>query len=112
MKRNLSLWMGLLAIGLLPALAQTPAPTTGKIHGTVTNPSGAPQSVGSVSLSTDGGRTSKYTFPVDANGGYKGDANPGTYPVVFRQPDTPPDKMVDSFDNVKIVAGQDVAQDV
>jgi tetratricopeptide (TPR) repeat protein len=112
MKRNLSLWMGLLAIGLLPALAQTPAPTTGKIHGTVTNPSGAPQSVGSVSLSTDGGRTSKYTFPVDANGGYKGDANPGTYTVVFRQPDTPPDKMVDSFDNVKIVAGQDVAQDV
>jgi tetratricopeptide (TPR) repeat protein len=78
----------------------------------VTNPSGAPQSVGSVSLSTDSGHTSKYTFPVDANGDYKGDASPGTYMVVFRQPDTPPDKMVDSFDNVKIVAGQDVLQDI
>ena len=112
MKRTLSLSIGLLAFAVLPALAQTPAPNTGKIHGHVTNPSGAPQSVGSVSLSTDEGRSSKYTFPVDANGDYKGDANPGTYTVVFRQPDTPPDKMVDSFDNVKIVAGQDVDQDI
>ena len=112
MKRTLSLCIGLLAFAVLPALAQTPAPNTGKIHGHVTNPSGAPQSVGSVSLSTDEGRSSKYTFPVDANGDYKGDANPGTYTVVFRQPDTPPDKMVDSFDNVKIVAGQDVNQDI
>ena len=112
MKRTLSLSIGLLAFAVLPALAQTPAPNTGKIHGHVTNPSGAPQSVGSVSLSTDEGRSSKYTFPVDANGDYKGDANPGTYTVVFRQPDTPPDKMVDSFDNVKIVAGQDVNQDI
>ena len=111
MKRTLSLSIGLLAFAVLPALAQTPA-NTGKIHGHVTNPSGAPQSVGSVSLSTDEGRSSKYTFPVDANGDYKGDANPGTYTVVFRQPDTPPDKMVDSFDNVKIVAGQDVNQDI
>jgi tetratricopeptide (TPR) repeat protein len=112
MKRNISLWMGLAAIALLPALAQTPAPTTGKIHGHATNPSGAPQSVGSVSLSTDGGHSSKFTFPLDANGDYKGEASPGTYTVVFRQPDTPPDKMVDSFDNVKIVAGQDVIQDI
>jgi tetratricopeptide (TPR) repeat protein len=120
MKRNLSLWMGLpaaaalLAFALLPALAQTPAPTgpTGKIHGHVTNPTGASQTVGSVSLSTDSGRTSKYTFPVSPSGDYTGDAAPGTYTVVFRQPDTPPDKMVDSFENVKIVAGQDVAQDI
>lgn len=110
MKRNISLWMGLLALALTPALAQTPA-ATGKIHGHVTNPTGATQGVGSVSLSTDGGRTSKYTFPVSAAGDYTGEAAPGTYMVVFRQPDTPPDKMVDSFDNVKVVAGQDVAQD-
>ena len=112
MKRTLSLSIGLLAFAVLPALAQTPAPNTGKIHGHVTNPSGAPQSVGSVSLSTDDGRSSKYTFPVDANGDYKGDANPGTYTVVFRQPDTPPDKTVDLVENVKIVAGQDVDQDI
>jgi tetratricopeptide (TPR) repeat protein len=110
MKRKLSLWMGLLAFALIPALAQTPAGTeaTGKIHGHVTNPTGAAQGVGSVSLSTDGGRTSKYTFPVNASGDYTGDAAPGTYTVVFRQPD----KMVDSFQNVKVVSGQDVAQDV
>jgi tetratricopeptide (TPR) repeat protein len=111
MKRTISLWLGLLAFALLPALAQTPAPT-GKIHGHVTNPTGASQTVGTVSLSNDGGRTSKYTFPVSSNGDYAGEAAPGTYSVVFRQPDTPPDKMVDSFDGIKIVAGQEVLQDV
>ncbi|MGD0736260.1 MAG: carboxypeptidase-like regulatory domain-containing protein [Terracidiphilus sp.] len=108
MKRNLSLWLGLLAFALMPALAQAP---TGKIHGHVTNPTGASSPTGSVGLSTDGGKSSKFTFQVDANGDYKGEATPGTYTVVFRMPDTPPDKMVDSFDNVKIVAGQDVLQD-
>lgn len=114
MKRNLSLWMGLLAFALLPAVSQTPTPTapTGKIHGHVTNPTGASQGNGSVSLSNDGGHTSKYTFPVSATGDYSGEAAPGTYMVIFRQPDTPPDKMVDSFDGVKIVVGQDVLQDI
>jgi len=111
MKRTLSLCLGLLAFAALPALAQTPAPTTGTIHGHVTNPSGAPQAVGSVSLSNDSGHSSKYTFPVDANGDYKGEANPGTYMLVFREPTTPPDKMVDTIENVKIVAGQDTLQD-
>jgi len=111
MKRNFSLWLGLLAFALLPALAQTPAPT-GKIHGHVTNPTGASQTTGSVSLSADKGVTSKYTFPVNAAGDYTGEATPGTYTVVYRQPDTPPDKMVDSFDGIKIVAGQDVLQDI
>lgn len=116
MKRTASLWLGLLAIGLVPALAQTPAPApaanTGTIHGHVTNPVGSPQTDGNVSLSTDGGHTSKYTFPVNANGDYTGAAAPGTYMVIFRQKDTPADKMVDSFENVKIAAGQDVVQDV
>ena len=127
MKRTISLSTGMLGIGmlafaLLPALAQTPAPTpaqtpaptgpTGKIHGHVTNPTGATQGTGSVSLSTDGGRTSKFTFQLTATGDYTGDVAPGTYTVVFRQPDTPPDKMVDSFDNVKVVAGQDTPQDI
>jgi tetratricopeptide (TPR) repeat protein len=109
MKRTISLWLGLLAFALMPALAQAP---TGKIHGHVTNPTGASTTSGSVSLSTDGGHNAKFTFPVDANGDYKGEAPPGTYTVVFRQPDTPADKMIDSIDNVKVVAGQDVLQDV
>jgi tetratricopeptide (TPR) repeat protein len=120
MKSRVPLWLsvpamaGLLAFAVQPALAQTPAPgATGSIHGHVTNPTGAATTTGNVSLSTDGGHTSKYTFQVDANGDYKGaDVAAGTYMVIFRQPDTPPDKMVDSFDNVKIAAGQDTAQDI
>jgi tetratricopeptide (TPR) repeat protein len=112
MKRTISLWLGLLAFALLPVLAQTPAGPTGKIHGHVTNPTGATQSIGTVSLSTDLGHTSKYTFPVSSSGDYAGEATPGTYTVVFRQPDTPPDKVVDSIDGIKIVAGQDVLQDI
>ena len=109
MKRNLSLWLGLLAFALMPALAQAP---TGKIHGHVTNPTGAAVNGGSVSLSTDGGHSAKFTFQIDANGDYKGEAPAGTYMVVYRAPDTPADKMIDSIDNVKIVVGQDVNQDV
>jgi tetratricopeptide (TPR) repeat protein len=116
MKRTIPLWLGLLAFALLPAFAQTPAPTvpsgpTGKIHGSITGPEGAPRTSGSVSLSSDGGHTNKFTFPVSSNGTYEGQATPGTYMVIFRAADTPPDKMVDSFDNVKIVVGQDVLQD-
>jgi hypothetical protein len=117
MKRTISLWLGLLAFALLPALAQTPAaPTalkgpTGKIHGHIMGPEGASRTSGTVSLSTDGGHTNKFTFPVTPAGDYAGEANTGNYTVVYRQPDTPADKFVDSFDGVKIVAGQDVLQD-
>lgn len=119
MKRSHSFWFGfpaaaaVLAFAALPALAQMPAlATNGKIHGTITNPTGAPQSNGNVSLSSDGGHTSKYTFPVGSDGSYSGsDVAPGTYLAIYRQPDTPPDKMVDSFPDVKIVAGQDTTQD-
>jgi tetratricopeptide (TPR) repeat protein len=110
MKRTISIWLGLLAFALLPALAQT-APTA-KIHGHVTNPTGISASAGTVSLSNDDGHTNKYTFPVDASGDYKGDANPGTYMVIYRQPETPADKMVDAVEGVKLVAGQDVMQDI
>jgi tetratricopeptide (TPR) repeat protein len=118
MKRTISLWLGLLAFALLPALAQTPAaPTalkgpTGKIHGHVTGPEGASKTSGTVSLSNDGGHSNKFTFPVTPNGDYEGEANPGTYTVVYRQADTPPDKFVDSIDNIKIVVGEDVLQDI
>ena len=125
MKRNLSLWLsmpaaaGLLAFALMPAFAQQPAPAgaapagpTGKVHGHVTNPTGEAQGGGSVSLSTDGGNTLKYTFPVDASGSYQGEAAPGTYMAVYRAPDTPAGKMVDDLPNVKVVADTDVAADL
>jgi len=122
MKRNLTLWLsmpaaaGLLAFALMPAFAQQPAAPaggpTGKVHGHVTNPTGEAQGSGSVSLSTDGGNTLKYTFPVDANGDYHGEAAPGTYMAVYRATDTPAGKMVDDLPNVKVVADTDVAADL
>lgn len=122
MKRTISLWLGLLAFALLPALAQTPAAPnapavnvlkgpTGKIHGHITGPEGSSRTSGSVSLSSDGGHTNKFTFPVSSSGDFQGEANTGTYSLVYRAADTPPDKFVDSYDNVKIIAGQDTLQD-
>lgn len=112
MKRNLSLWLGLLAFALLPVFSQTPASPTGKIHGHVTNPTGEPQGSGTVSLSTDGGATLKFTFPVGADGNYSGQAAPGTYAAIYRATDTPPGKMVDMIRGIKVVEGEDVLADV
>jgi tetratricopeptide (TPR) repeat protein len=111
MKRTISLWLGVLALAAAPAFAQEATTAMGKIHGHVTNPTGANQGSGTISLSPDGGKTSKYTFQVNAQGDYSGEAAPGKYSLVFRQVDTPPDKMVDSIDNVTITAGQDTLQD-
>jgi hypothetical protein len=111
----LAVFLGLAstAIAIVPALAQTPAaPNTGEIHGHVTNPTGQPQTVGSVSLSTDGGRTLWFTYAVSGTGDYSGEATPGTYTVVYRAPDTPAGKFVDSLNNIEIIVGQDVVQDV
>jgi tetratricopeptide (TPR) repeat protein len=119
MKRTITLWLGLpaaaglFAFALLPALAQTPAASTkpmGSIHGHVIGPDGLPTSGGTVSL-TDGGPTAKYSFPVSSDGSFSGPAAPGKYTLVFRAPDTPANKTVDSIDGIKIVAGQDLAQD-
>jgi hypothetical protein len=112
MKRTLILGLGLLATALMPVMAQAPAAPTGKFHGHVTNPTGEPQGSGNVSLSTDGGNTLKFTVQVAANGDFAGEATPGTYMLVYRAADTPPGKMVDSFRGVKIVAGEDVLQEV
>jgi tetratricopeptide (TPR) repeat protein len=112
MKRNLSLWLGVLAFALLPAFSQTPAGPTGKVHGHVTNPTGEPQGSGSVSLSTDGGATLKYTFAVAADGNFSGEAAPGTYAAVYRAADTPAGKMVDMVRGIHVVEGQDVVADV
>jgi tetratricopeptide (TPR) repeat protein len=118
MNRTLSRWLGLAAAGLLalalaPGHSQpAPAAATGKIHGHVINPTGQPQGGGTVSLSTDGGVTLKFSFPVDDSGNYAGEAPAGVYMVVYRAADTPAGKMVDSIRGVKIVAGEDTAQDV
>jgi tetratricopeptide (TPR) repeat protein len=111
MKRSFLLWVGLLAFALMPALAQTP-PVTGKIHGHVTLNTTLSATKGSVSLSNDDGHTSKYTFPVDENGDYAGEAAPGTYMLIFRDVNTPKDKMVDSYSGVKVIAGQEVLQNI
>jgi len=109
---NLRYFVSLAAAALLSvsiaAVAQAP---TGQIHGRVTDPTGTPKTNGTISLSTDSGKTLKYNFPVDANGDYKGSAPPGTYTLVFRLPETVEGKLVDHIDNVKIVAGQDILQD-
>ncbi len=118
MKRNLSLWLGLTAIvGLLgftlaPTYAQQPAAESmGKIHGRVINPTGQPQGGGTVNLSTDGGQSMKYTFPVSDTGEYSGEAAAGTYMLIYKAPDMKQGQMVDSIRGVKIEAGQDTDQD-
>jgi tetratricopeptide (TPR) repeat protein len=115
MKRTISLWLGLLAFALVPVLAQTPAAPSkpmGKIHGHITGPEGAPRNSGTVSLSNDEGHTNKFTFQVSSTADYEGEATPGTYLVVYRAADSPPDKFIDQSDgNIKIVVGQDVLQD-
>jgi len=114
MKRTFFIRLGLVVLGV--ALAFTPAfsqqEPLGKIHGHITDPGGLPKTVGTVSLSQDAGKTSKYSFPVSAAGNYAGEAKVGTYMVIYRMPETPADKIVDGINNVKIVSGTDIVQDI
>ena len=110
MKQRLSLWLALAVLATLPLMAQDA--TLARIHGRVIDPTGMPKNSGTVSLSQDGGKTALYSFPVSAQGDYKGEAKPGTYDVVYRQPETPADKMVDDIPNVKLVANTDTTQDL
>lgn len=108
-----------LATGVLgAALAAFPgrlvAQATGSIHGHVQNPAGAPLTSGDVRLTTDksGGNAATkkfdYTFPIDAQGNYKGaDVKPANYAViVFQQ-----GKSVDFNTSVPIAAGEDKTVD-
>ncbi len=97
--------------------AAAAAGSTGKVHGQVMDPTGAPISAGTVSFYAGGMASAtaepKYSFPVGADGNFTGDnVAPGTYTIVFRAPDTPKDKVVDQIDNVKVTAGQDTAQNI
>ncbi len=111
MNRAASIWLGLLAIALLPALAQTAAPM-GNIQGQVINPTGNPQGGGTVSLSTDGGTTFQYTYTVANDGTFGGDAAPGTYRMIYRADDTPRGQMVDSVKAVVVSAGMTLTQNI
>lgn len=115
MKRILPLWLGLLAFAAMPVLAQQGAPT-GKIHGQVINPTGAPQTTGTVTAqettrAASGPGLAAQTqdqgvFKLDSNGEFSGDVPPGTYKLIYRAPETPPDKEVDHLENVLVTAGQ------
>jgi tetratricopeptide (TPR) repeat protein len=120
-----NIWSSIMLAALLAILlpftmnagAQSGAAGSGKIHGLVNDPSGAPLTGGTVSLFA-GGMTSptqdpSYTFNVDSTGNYKGDnVKAGSYTVIFRAPDTPKDKVVDQLDNVQVTAGQDTEANI
>ena len=107
MRSKLSLWLALVALFLIPALAGA-QDTTAKIHGHVQDPANAPIANSQVILSTDG-KTALYTFTTDANGDYKGEGiKAGSYYVTLF---ASPGKAVDRFDNVKFSAGTDTPQD-
>jgi tetratricopeptide (TPR) repeat protein len=126
MKRNISLLIGTLSLALVPALAQQAAPPAGeapvKVHGHVTNPTGAPQNGGTVEFqqitraaSGPGLKpqtASQGSFTVDANGDYNGQVPPGTYTVIYRSVGMDKDKQADELENVKVAAGADNAADL
>lgn len=114
MNRNLLLSLGLLTFALSPAMAQqaaTPAPAAAdlvKVHGHITNPTGAPQSGGTVTYvnpshpDKDAG-----VFTVDGQGNYTGEVPAGTYTIIYRGASMEKDKEADRVENIKVVAGTD-----
>ena len=81
------------------------------VHGHVTNPAGAPLKVGDVKFTTDksNDKDKKYqfSFPLDANGDYKGTGiTPGDYLVVVMAENKTAD-----FQNVTVKAGDDKTLD-
>ncbi len=84
----------------------------GWIQGLVIGPTGAPQSGGTVSLSTDGGVTLRYSFTVSPKGDYTGRVPLGEYTLVYRLPNTPEGKVVDFIHSVVILAGKGTTQNV
>ncbi|MFL6426631.1 MAG: carboxypeptidase-like regulatory domain-containing protein, partial [Acidobacteriaceae bacterium] len=105
------LWLATALITPLAAFGQ--AASTASIHGHAQDPSGVPMANAQIQISTDG-KTALYTFNADQNGDYKGDnIKPGTYVLTMyiKGPNDANYKPVDRFENVKIEAGQNVAQD-
>jgi tetratricopeptide (TPR) repeat protein len=120
-----NIWSSMMLAALLAILlpftvnagAQAGAAGSGKVHGLVNDPSGAPLTAGTVSLYAGGmttpGQDATYTFNVDSSGNFKGDGvKAGSYTIVFRAPETPKDKVVDQIDNVQVTAGQDTEANI
>ena len=108
MRKNLWLAAALIAPFALHAQQQT-----GSLHGHARDPAGTPLANAQIQVSTDG-KTPLYTFNADQNGDYKGDnIKPGTYVVTMfiKGPNDANFKAVDRFENIKIDAGANVAQD-
>lgn len=122
MKRIFPLWLGLLAFAVVPVLAQQPQLPTGKIHGQVINPTGAPQKGGNISAvqqtrAASGPGLSAQTekqgvFQVNDNGEFSGDVPAGTYNLIYRDATTPENQQVDHVDNVVVTAGHTTEQNI
>jgi tetratricopeptide (TPR) repeat protein len=85
------------------------AQSSGEIQGHVTSPDGAPLASGTVRLTIDrtpnaAYRTYSFSFPLDGNGNYKGiGVVPAVYTAVVFSGDW---KLMDSRDDVEVLAGQ------
>ncbi len=89
-----------------PSRSMAQVAADGSIHGHVNNPVGQPVTKGEVRLTTDRGPQAemkfKYTFPLDANGDYKGTGiAPGNYVVLVFQDN----KSLDFNDSVIFTSG-------
>ncbi len=126
MKRNLSLWLGVLAFSLAPSLAQQQpaAPANvpmGKVHGHLINPTGAPQNGGAVNFLQITRAASgpglapqtedRGTFKVSDQGEYTGEVPAGNYIVIYRSEGMAADKQADRLDNVVVAPNGDTAVD-
>ena len=126
MKRNLSLWLGVLAFSLVPSLAQQQpaAPANvpmGKVHGHLINPTGAPQNGGAVNFLQITRAASgpglapqtedRGTFKVSDQGEYTGEVPAGNYIVIYRSEGMAADKQADRLDNVVVAPNGDTAVD-
>jgi tetratricopeptide (TPR) repeat protein len=101
---------GLLALSLVAVLPQHCTAQSAKIHGHVTHYTGVAQNAGIICLSSDGGLTPAFSFPVDAKGNYAGEAPAGAYTLIFRMPDTPAGEWIDLIHNVVLAPGADLEQ--
>ena len=103
----------MLGLALNPSPAMAQATGDASVHGHVQNAAGIPISRGEVKLTLDKKSDPKsrkyvYSFPLDANGDYKGTgvAAGDYFAAVFQD-----DKSVDYIESVKVVAGGNVAAD-
>lgn len=121
MRRIVWLWIGMAALAARPVVAQAPLPM-GHLYGQVINPTGAPQTSGYVAampvtreVSNREGfaqTENEGVFQINQNGEFSGDLQAGTYKLIFRLPNTPPDKEQDEIENVVITPGNTTERNI